>query len=117
MRIATFLSAVFFLSNISFGQNQECVSEPTPSQLQYLNQNSNDRNNWDKPESIIWLPVQNHIIRETPQYLFMRVALCIHRDNLENAFETYRHISNKDFTNEIANRLASSLKERKYFGD
>ena len=34
---------------------------------------------------------------ETPQYLFMRVALCIHRDNLEKAFETYHHISNKDF--------------------
>ena len=27
----------------------------------------------------------------------MRVALCIHRDNLEKAFETYNHISNKDF--------------------
>lgn len=39
----------------------------------------------------------NDIIFERPQYLFMRVALCIHRDNLNNAFETYRHISNKDF--------------------
>jgi len=39
----------------------------------------------------------NEIIYERPQYLFMRVALCIHRDNLDNAFETYRHISNKDF--------------------
>ena len=27
----------------------------------------------------------------------MRVALCIHRDNLEKAFETYHHIANKDF--------------------
>ena len=36
-------------------------------------------------------------IVERPQYLFMRVALCIHRDNLEKAFETYYHISNKDF--------------------
>ena len=36
-------------------------------------------------------------VRERPQYLFMRVALCIHRDNLEKAFETYKHISNKDF--------------------
>jgi len=36
-------------------------------------------------------------IMERPQYLFMRVALCIHRDNLEKAFETYYHISNKDF--------------------
>ena len=36
-------------------------------------------------------------ILERPQHLFMRVALCIHRDNLEKAFETYYHISNKDF--------------------
>ena len=36
-------------------------------------------------------------ILERPQHLFMRVALCIHRDNLEKAFETYHHISNKDF--------------------
>ncbi len=39
----------------------------------------------------------NGCIVERPQYLFMRVALCIHRDNLEKAFETYHHISNKDF--------------------
>ena len=36
-------------------------------------------------------------ILERPQHLFMRVALCIHRDNLDLAFETYDHISNKDF--------------------
>ena len=39
----------------------------------------------------------NGVITERPQHLFMRVALCIHRDNLDKAFETYRHISNKDF--------------------
>lgn len=39
----------------------------------------------------------NGEIIERPQHLFMRVALCIHRDNLEKAFETYNHISNKDF--------------------
>ena len=44
-----------------------------------------------------YLLKQNHIIRETPQYLFMRVALCIHRNNLERAFETYDMISNKYF--------------------
>ena len=44
-----------------------------------------------------YLLKQNHIIRETPQYLFMRVALCIHRNNLELAFETYDMISNKYF--------------------
>ena len=44
-----------------------------------------------------YLLKQNHIIRETPQYLFMRVALCIHRNNLKRAFETYDMISNKYF--------------------
>ena len=44
-----------------------------------------------------YLLKQNHIIRETPQYLFMRVALCIHRNNLALAFETYNMISNKYF--------------------
>jgi len=44
-----------------------------------------------------YLLKQNHIIRETPQYLFMRVALCIHRNNLTRAFETYDMISNKYF--------------------
>jgi len=39
----------------------------------------------------------NGEIFERPQYLYMRVALCIHRDNLEKAFETYNHISNKEF--------------------
>ena len=44
-----------------------------------------------------YLLKSNHKIRETPQYLYMRVALCIHRDNLEKAFETYDMISNKYF--------------------
>lgn len=39
----------------------------------------------------------NGVIFERPQYLYMRVALCIHRDNLEKAFDTYNHISNKEF--------------------
>ena len=42
------------------------------------------------------LRIDGEII-ERPQHLFMRVAVCIHRDNLEKAFETYYHISNKDF--------------------
>ena len=42
------------------------------------------------------LKINNEIV-ERPQYLYMRVALCIHRDNLDKAFETYHHISNKDF--------------------
>ena len=39
----------------------------------------------------------NGVIVERPQNLFMRVALCIHRTNLEKAFETYDFISNKNF--------------------
>jgi len=44
-----------------------------------------------------YLLKSDHIIRETPQYLYMRVALCIHRDDLDKAFETYNMISNKYF--------------------
>jgi len=44
-----------------------------------------------------YLLKQNHVIIETPQYLYMRVALCIHRNNLDKAFETYDMISNKYF--------------------
>ena len=36
-------------------------------------------------------------ILERPQCLFMRVALGIHGDDLEAAFETYHHLSKKDF--------------------
>ena len=44
-----------------------------------------------------YLLKKDKIILETPQYLFMRTSLCIHRDNLEKAFETYNMISNKYF--------------------
>ena len=44
-----------------------------------------------------YLLKKNRKIIETPQYLFMRVALCIHRNNIEKAFETYNMISNKYF--------------------
>lgn len=36
-------------------------------------------------------------VMERPQYMFMRVALGIHGEDLEGAFETYEHMSNKDF--------------------
>ena len=35
---------------------------------------------------------------ERPQHMFMRVALGIHGDDLDAAFETYNHLSSKDFT-------------------
>ena len=39
----------------------------------------------------------NKQIVERPQYLFMRVALCMHRDDIINAIETYNYLSNKEF--------------------
>ena len=56
---------VLFLSFLSFSQNQECGTVPTQSQIDYLNQTRNARQNWNNSESIINLPVQHHIIRES----------------------------------------------------
>lgn len=39
----------------------------------------------------------NGVIVERPQYMWMRVALCIHENNLEKAFETYDCLSQKYF--------------------
>jgi ribonucleoside-diphosphate reductase alpha chain/ribonucleoside-diphosphate reductase subunit M1 len=39
----------------------------------------------------------NDDIVETPQFMFMRVSLGIHGTDLDGAFETYDHMSNKDF--------------------
>jgi ribonucleoside-diphosphate reductase alpha subunit len=36
-------------------------------------------------------------IVETPQYLLMRVAVGIHKDDIESVLETYRGLSDKDF--------------------
>ena len=44
-----------------------------------------------------YLLKKDKVIIETPQYLFMRVSLCIHRNDLDKAFETYDMISNKYF--------------------
>jgi len=38
------------------------------------------------------------VIRERPQHLWMRVALCLWQNNLERAFETYDLLSTKKFT-------------------
>ena len=39
----------------------------------------------------------NGQVIERPQYLLMRVALSIHRNNLDKAFETYHYMSNQYF--------------------
>ena len=44
-----------------------------------------------------YLMTINNVIVERPQYMFMRVALGIHGEDLEAAFETYDLMSQKDF--------------------
>jgi len=43
-----------------------------------------------------YLLKSNGRIIERPQYLFMRVALCIHRNDLDLVFDTYDKLSNKE---------------------
>ena len=38
------------------------------------------------------------VILERPQYMWLRVAICIHEDNFEKIAETYRLLSSKYFT-------------------
>jgi len=66
------------------------------SKINYLNDFKLDFFGFKTLEKSYLLKKDKKIL-ERPQHLFMRVALCIHRDNLELAFETYNHISNKDF--------------------
>ena len=42
--------------------------------------------------------IKEDILIERPQHLFMRVALFIHIDDIDSAFETYELLSNKYFT-------------------
>jgi len=41
---------------------------------------------------------KDKLVVERPQHMWMRVALSIHKDNLERVFETYDMMSNKYFT-------------------
>ena len=72
--------------------NKDLIKE----QIKLINDYNIDFFGFKTLEKSYLLKVNDKIV-ETPQYLFMRVALCIHRDNIQNAFETYNHISNKDF--------------------
>ena len=58
------LLILFCLPLICFGQ-YDCRTFPTQKQIDYLNQSSNDRKNWNKSESILFLPIQNHVVRES----------------------------------------------------
>ena len=50
-------------------------------------------------------------IVERPQHLYMRVALCIHRDNLTLAFETYDRLSNKEMIHATPTLFNSGTKK------
>ena len=71
-------------------------AEKIDSKINYLNDFNLDFFGFKTLEKSYLLRKEKDIL-ERPQHLFMRVALCIHRDNLDLAFETYDHISNKDF--------------------
>ena len=45
-----------------------------------------------------YLLKSGNVIVERPQYLFMRVSLSIHRDNIDNAIATYKLLSGKYYT-------------------
>lgn len=42
------------------------------------------------------MKVDQHIV-ETPQFMFLRVAICIHKDNISKVKETYNLLSSKKF--------------------
>ena len=82
---------------------QKYLYDLVQENMDIINQKINHNKDYDLDffgfktlEKSYLLKINGNIV-ERPQYLFMRVALCIHRDNLEKAFETYEHMSNKDF--------------------
>ena len=50
---------------IGFAQNYWCGTQATQQQINYLTQTKSERQNWNKSKSIIWIPVQHHIVRES----------------------------------------------------
>ena len=49
-----------------FGYGQDdCGTIPTQQQIDYLNQTRNDRKNWNQSKSILLIPIQNHVVRES----------------------------------------------------
>ena len=49
---------------IGFGQDN-CGTIPTQQQIDYLSHTRNVRQNWNQSKSVLFLPIQNHIIRST----------------------------------------------------
>jgi len=49
---------------IGLGQ-YNCGTIPTHQQIDYLNQTRNARQNWTQSKSVLFLPIQNHIVKKT----------------------------------------------------
>ena len=56
---------VFFIPISIYSQIQECGTVASQAQIDYLTQTRGPRQSWNQAESIIWLPVQHHIVRES----------------------------------------------------
>ena len=57
-----------------------------------------------------YLMKSNNIIVERPQYMFMRVSIGIHKDDLESAFNTYDLMSTKYFVHASPTLFNSATK-------
>ena len=56
---------ILFIPFYSFSQIQDCGTIPTEAQIDYLKRTSSARENWNSPESILYLPIQNHVVRQS----------------------------------------------------
>ena len=59
--ILIFILGPFFV----YGQNQECGTVPTYAQIDYLTQTRSARQNWNNPETILYVPIQHHVVQES----------------------------------------------------
>ena len=59
------LLLLLFVPIFGFAQNQECATTPTQAQIDYLTQTRNARQSWNQTESILYLPVQHHVVQQT----------------------------------------------------
>ena len=55
---------LLFFPIFGFGQDH-CGTIPTQQQIDYLIQTRDARNNWNQSKSILLIPIQNHVVRET----------------------------------------------------
>ena len=70
--------------------------ERIENKIDYIRDYNFDYFGYKTLERSYLLKIDSKIV-ERPQDMLMRVSLSIHRNDLDKAFETYEHISNKDF--------------------